>query len=210
MGAAPAGILYRSNVSENADTDIFMFGAAAAVFDGFYPGYSAESANLNTTFWSLVKMQYQNLDAGTVTLRSADPQDTPIINFNFFAEGGEHDLQALSEGIQFVLDVMADTPAPYGPYKVIVPDPSVDVKQAIMDQAYSHHAAGTCRIGLNEADSCVDSRFKVHGVDGLRVVDASVFPKAMGAFPILPTFLVGTKASDIILQDASGGNSTMM
>ncbi|KAF2658116.1 GMC oxidoreductase [Lophiostoma macrostomum CBS 122681] len=209
MGAAPAGMLYRSSVSENADTDLFLFGAAAAVFDGYFPGFSTESASLNTSFWSIVKMQYQNLDAGTVTLRSADPQDTPLINFNYFTEGRDHDLQALFEGVQFVLGVMADTPPPYGPYKVIVPDPSVDIKQAIMNQAFSHHAAGTCKIGLDDTDSCVDSRFRVHGVDGLRVVDASVFPKAMGGFPILPTFLVSTKASDLILQDATVGNATI-
>ncbi|KAJ4291129.1 hypothetical protein N0V90_010327 [Kalmusia sp. IMI 367209] len=201
LGAAPAGMLYRSSVSENADTDLFLFGAAAALFDGYFPGFSSVRAPLNTSFWSVVKMQYQN-HAGTVTLRSADPQDTPIINFNYFSEGRDHDLQALSEGIQFVLDVLDNTPPPYGPYKVLLPDPKLDMGQAIMDQAFSHHACGTCRIGLNDTDSCVDSRFRVHGVDGLRVVDASVFPRTPGGFPILPTFLVGTKAADILLQDA--------
>ena len=201
MGAAPAGMLHRSSVSENSDTDLFHFGAAAALFDGYFPGFSAVQAPGNTSFWSVVKMQYQNY-AGTIRLRSTDPQDTPIINFNYFSEGGDHDLQALSEGVQFVLDVYKNTPAPYGPYKVILPDPEVDLKQAIMNQAYSHHACGSCRIGLGEENSCVDGKLRVHGVEGLRVVDASVFPRTPGGFPILPTFLVGAKASDMILQDA--------
>ncbi|KAF2440219.1 GMC oxidoreductase [Karstenula rhodostoma CBS 690.94] len=202
MGAAPAGMLYRSNVSETADADLFLFGGAGGVFEGHFPGFSNPELGPppNTSFWSVVKMQYQN-HAGTVTLRSADPQDTPIINFNFFSEGGEHDIQALSEGVQFVLDVLKDTPPPYGPYTIIRPDPSKDLKEAIMDQAFSHHAAGTCHIGLDETDSCVDSRLRVHGIDGLRVVDGSVFPKTPGGFPILPTFLVSTKASDTILLD---------
>lgn len=203
LGAAPAAMLYRSSVSENNDTDLFLFGGAGVLFEGFYPGYSTPNAPLNTSFWSVVKMQYQNR-AGTVRLRSADPQDMPIINFNYFAEGREHDLQALREGLQFVLDVYNNTPSPYGPYKVIAPDPSVDIDQAIMDQAFSHHAQSSCAIGLDATDSCVDSRFRVHGVDALRIVDASVFPIAMGGFPILPTFLISTKASDVILQDAKG------
>jgi choline dehydrogenase len=201
LGAAPVSLLYRSSVSENDDTDLFMFGGAATVFGGFYPGYSTRYSPPNSSFWSIVKMQYQNR-AGTVRLRSADPQDTPLINFNFFAEGREHDLQALREGQDFVLGVYNNTPAPYGPYSVIVPDLSVDRDQAIMDEAFSHHAQSSCPIGMNATDSCVDAQFRVHGVGSLRVVDASVFPRPMGAFPVLPTFLISEKATDLILKDA--------
>ncbi|KAF2643050.1 putative choline dehydrogenase [Massarina eburnea CBS 473.64] len=201
MGGAPASFIYRSNVSENADADIYMFGAAGAVFDGYFPGFSSAQYPPNSSFWSVVKMQTQNR-AGTVRLRSADPQDTPIINFNYFAKGRDHDLAALKEGIEVVLDVYDDTPAPYGPYQVIRPDPSIDIKQAIMDEAFSHHATSSCPIGLNYTDSCVDSKFRVHGVEGLRIVDASVFPRTPGAFPILPVFLISQKASDLLLQEA--------
>jgi len=48
----------------------------------------------------------------------------------------------------------------------------------------------------------VDSRFRVHGVEGLRVVDASTFPRIPGAFPVVPTFMISEKASDTILEDA--------
>ncbi|KAF1953449.1 alcohol oxidase [Byssothecium circinans] len=201
MGGAPASFIYRTNVSENADADVYMFGAAGAVFDGYFPGFSSAQWPANSSFWSVVKMQYQNR-AGTVKLRSADPQDTPIIDFNYFAEGHDHDLAALKEGVEFVLDVYNKTPAPYGPYKVVRPDPSIDIRQAIMDEAFSHHASSSCPIGLNVSDSCVDSKFRVHGVEGLRIVDASVFPRTPGAFPVLPVFLISEKASDVLLQDA--------
>jgi choline dehydrogenase len=200
---APAAFLYRSSVSENNDSDIFMFGGAGVVFDGFFPGYATAGHPLNSSFWSLVKMQNQNT-AGTVRLRSADPQDTPIINFRYFAEGREHDLQALREATEFMLARYNETSSPYGPYTVISPDLSIDFDQATMDQTYSHHAQSSCAIGLNDTDSCVDSCFRVHGVDALRIVDASVFPRPMGGFPILPTFLIGTKASDVILQELNG------
>ena len=201
LGAAPAAFLFRSSVSENNDTDVFLFGGAGVVFDGFYPGYSTPRRPLNSSFWSLVKMQYQNT-AGTVRLRSADPQDMPLINFRYFAEGRKHDLQALREAMEFMLARYDETAPPYGPYTVINPDPSIDINQAIMDQTFSHHAQSSCAIGMNDTDSCVDSRFRVHGVDALRIVDASVFPRPMGGFPVLPTFLIGTKASHVILEDA--------
>lgn len=202
IGAAPASILYRSSVSEDNDSDLFFFGAAGVVFEGYYPLFSQGQFPPNSSFWSVVKMQSQNR-AGTVRLRSADPQDTPIINFNYFAEGRDHDLTALREGQQFVLDVYNSTPAPYGPYTVIKPDPTLDIDQATMNEVFSHHASSSCPIGLNDTDSCVDSSFRVHGIDGLRVVDASVFPRVPGGFPILPTFMISEKASDLIMQDAA-------
>lgn len=207
IGAAPVGMLRRSSVSENADTDLFYFGAAGVVFDGYYPGYSQTQHPPTSLFWSAVKMQSQNY-AGNIRLRSADPQDTPIINFNYFAEGREHDLQALAEGVEMVLDVVNATEPPFGPFTVIHPDPALPVEQAIMDQAFSHHATSTCVMGpVNDTqNSCVDNRFRVHGIDGLRVVDASIFPRVPGAFPVLPTFLISEKAFDAILDDAVEGN----
>ncbi|KAF2269262.1 alcohol oxidase [Lojkania enalia] len=203
QGAAPVGMLRRSSVSENADADLFYFGAAGAVFEGHYPGFSSHRYPPSSFFWSAVKMQTQNR-AGTVRLRSTDPQDVPDISFNFFQEGAEHDLQALSEGVQFVLDVFNQTQPPWGPYRVINPNPEVELRQAIMDQAFSHHASSSCPMGpTNSSSSCVDSRFKVIGIDGLRVVDASVFPRVPGAFPILPTFMISEKATDVIMEDAS-------
>jgi choline dehydrogenase len=194
-------MLYRSSVSKNNDTNLFLFGGAATVFEVYFPGFSSSRSTLNASFWSIVKMQSENR-AGTVRLRSADPQDTPIVNFNYFAEGREHDLQALREGLKFVLNVYNNTPPPYGPFKIITPNLSIDINQAIMDQAFSHHVQSSCPMGVDATKSCVDSRFRVHGVASLKIVDASVFSRPMGAFPILPTFLISTKASDVILQDA--------
>jgi choline dehydrogenase len=204
IAAAPVSMLLRSSVSENEDADLFYFGASGTVFDGYFPGFSSAHYPLTSFFWSVVKMQSQNR-AGTVRLRSSDPQDTPIISFNYFAEGRDHDIQALTEGIEFVLSVFNNTDSPYGPYTTVIPDPNVEIGQAIMDQAFSHHATSSCPIGPdgNTEGSVVDSRFRVHGTRGLRVVDASVFPRVPGGFPILPTFMVGEKASGIILEDAS-------
>jgi choline dehydrogenase len=66
-----------------------------------------------------------------------------------------------------------------------------------------HHASCTCAIGADTDPMAVlDSRFRVRGVSGLSVVDASVFPKILGYFVALPTYMVSQKASEVIIADA--------
>ncbi|KAF4980221.1 hypothetical protein FZEAL_3732 [Fusarium zealandicum] len=201
-GAAPLGLLYRSSVSETEESDLFMFGAAGAVFRGYFPGYSTEQFPPTSWFWSVVKMQTGN-QAGTVTLRSSDPRQAPEINLNFFAEQGDRDLTAIQEGIEHTLSIFNATGEPYAPFTIVEPNPDIDMKQAIMDEAFSHHVTSSCRMGpAGDRDYCVDPEFRVNGVEGLRVVDASIFPRSPGGFPAAPTFVISQKAFKVILQDA--------
>lgn len=199
-GAAPIGLLYRSSVSETDYSDLFFFGAAGVVFRGYFPGFSTYNAPPTSWFWSVVKMQTGNT-AGTVKLRSANPKDAPSINLNFFEEQGERDLQALQEGIEHTLRAFNATGEPYAPYKQVEPRPDIDMKQAIKDETFSHHVTSSCRMGpAGDKDYCVDSNFKVNGVEGLRVVDASIFPRNPGGFPVAPTFVISQKAFKAITQ----------
>lgn len=199
-GGAPLCIWYRSSVSESEEADLFFFGAAGAEFRGHFPGFSRESVPPSTFFWTMVKMQVGN-DAGTVKLRSANPRDTPLIDFNFFAKQEEQDLQAMAEGAQFAFDVFDAVGAPYTPYEVVEPPPGVDFEQGFKDHAFSHHVSSTCRMGpKDDPDYCVDSEFKVNGVEGLRVVDGSVFPQTPGAFPVGPVFTISRKAFHVIMD----------
>ncbi|KFY12491.1 hypothetical protein V491_06772, partial [Pseudogymnoascus sp. VKM F-3775] len=78
------------------------------------------------------------------------------------------------------------------------------VKQFIMNEAWGHHASCSCPIGPDgDPKAVLDSRFRVHGVSNLRVVDASVFPRIPGFFIILPIFMISEKATDVILEDIS-------
>lgn len=200
-GGTPACFLYRSSQSQDADADLFVFGSPNTHFPGFYPGYSTDFDALQTErshYWSIVKMQVNN-KAGNITLRSADPRQAPIINFNFMEEGAEEDLQAISEATQMVIDSFIAVRTPWYPFEVVLPPPDLDMKQAIKDHVYSHHVTSSCRMGpKDDPEYCVDSEFKVNGVDGLRVVDGSVFPRTPGGFPVGPIFVISQKAFHVI------------
>lgn len=93
------------------------------------------------------------------------------------------------------------------------PGGSPALAEWIAHEAWGHHASGTCRIGadpwranvtdLNDKEAVLDSRFRVHGVRGLRAVDASVFPTIPGYFVAVPIYLVSEKAADTILDELS-------
>ncbi len=93
-----------------------------------------------------------------------------------------------------------------------IPDDSPELEEWIKTQAWGHHASCTCRMGadqwredpasLTDPMAVVDSRFRVHGVQNLRVVDASVFPRIPGYFILAPILMLSEKAADVLLEDA--------
>ncbi|KAL2860086.1 hypothetical protein BJX68DRAFT_261056 [Aspergillus pseudodeflectus] len=191
---------WKSSASWDEDADlIYLSSAGVGGMGGFYPGYSNRSFAPRQWNTPLVKMQTSNA-AGTVKLRSKDPREAPAINFNYFSQNAERDLQALVEGVEFLFSVFDEVGIPY---RVLAPDPKVGMRQDIMDKAHSHHATSSCRMGpAGHRGYCVDSKFRVNGVDSLRVVDASVLPRVPGAMPNGPTFTISHKAYEAILQDA--------
>ncbi|MEO5785363.1 MAG: GMC oxidoreductase [Casimicrobiaceae bacterium] len=83
------------------------------------------------------------------------------------------------------------------------PGPAVNTDEQLADYvrntAWGHHASCSCPIGAIENGGVLDSRFAVHGIRGLRVVDASVFPRIPGFFIASAVYMVGEKAADTIL-----------
>ncbi|RBR17956.1 hypothetical protein FVER53590_00262 [Fusarium verticillioides] len=195
------GAVWRSNQSWDNDSDLmFLSSPGLSGLVGFYPGYSTgERAGNDPAEWmhAVVKMQTSN-SAGTVRLNSSDPRIRPNINFNYFTESAERDLDAIVEGIEMLKRAFDATGVPY---TQLSPDPE-NLRQSIQDLAFSHHASSTCAIGADDdEDSCVDSRFRVRGVDNLRVVDASVFPRSPGGMPNGPTWTISRKAFETLLED---------
>ncbi|XXH01053.1 hypothetical protein Hte_007404 [Hypoxylon texense] len=210
------GRVFRSSVASPDDgggPDVFV-GGAPAFFDGYYPGYSLRAtADHRVWTWLTLKAHSRNR-AGTVTLASADPRDTPAVAFRSFAgeDDGDADVQAVYEGVRYGLAAFGDlVPLDLdGPsFARVWPSPA-DVstedqwKQFIRDEAWGHHASCTCPIGGDEDDAAVlDSEFRVRGVRGLRVVDASVFPRIPGTYIALPIYMVSEKAADVIIAAAA-------
>jgi choline dehydrogenase len=192
-------LTWRSSVSWDEDADLFFLSAAGWGSSGFYPGFSRRQPAPLMWGSSIVRMQTAN-PSGSIRLRSRDPRQAPEINFNFFAENAETDLQALAEGVSLIMRALDNAGLPY---TVVSPNPEVEMRQSLIDEAFSHHASSSCRMGpAGDQNSCVDSRFRVNGVDNLRVVDASVFPRVPGAMPNGPTFTMSRKAYKVILEDA--------
>jgi choline dehydrogenase len=178
-------------------------------FQGYFPTYSDLFAkNLNYLTWAVLKAHTNNR-AGEVTLRSADPRDVPNINFRYFEEGtddGGEDLDSVVDGIKFVRQLTAKLKregfiaAEELPGEECQSDEQL--KDFIRKSAWGHHASCSCAIGPREQNGVLDSNFRVHGTQGLRVVDASVFPRIPGFFIVSSVYMIGEKAVDAILADA--------
>ena len=205
--ATNGAVLTMFNRSRRADSlpDLFCM-ALLAQFKGYFPNYSALfRSSLNYLTWVILKAHTRNRK-GTVTLRSTDPRDTPRINFHYFEEGGDEDLDAVVEGIQFVRGLteklqqnglVVSEEIPGAECKSID-----DLKTFVRNHAWGHHASCTCAIGPREQNGVLDSNFRVHGTQGLRVVDASVFPRIPGFFIVSSVYMIGEKAADAILAHA--------
>ena len=202
---AVIAVIKRSSESK-LEPDLFLF-AVPGYFAGYHPGYSSDHIHEKHWFtWVLLKAHTNNT-AGEVLLRSGNPRDTPSVNFHYFDEGNDphgDDLDSVVAGIDFVRRITARSASLC---MEVIPGPQVQSRAAlgqfVKDNAWGHHACGTCKIGAADDKSAVlDSRFRVKGTTGLRVVDASVFPKIPGFFIVSAIYMIAEKASDLILDDA--------
>lgn len=137
---------------------------------------------------------------GEVRLRSANPTDKPALHFNYFAE--QHDLQELVEGVRKTRELVAQSAFDSLRGKELTPGPTVqtdkDIARWILSASETDfHPCGTCRMG-HGADAVVDDRFRVRGIDGLRVVDASIMPAITSANLNAPTQMIAARAADMI------------
>ena len=76
---------------------------------------------------------------------------------------------------------------------------AMQIKDHIRETAWGHHACGTCAMKPEDQEGVVDSTFKVYGIDRLRIVDASVFPRIPGFFIVTSVYMIAEKAADVIL-----------
>jgi len=194
-------VFRRSPVAEGPP-DLFCM-ALLARFEGYYPGYSqAFATDLNYLTWVVLKGHTRNR-AGEVTLRSTDPRDIPYVNFHYFEEGADQDLKAVVDGIRFVRKLTALLKQQEIIHEEVLPgkdlDSDEDLRTFVRNNAWGHHASCTCAIGPRENNGVLGGDFRVHGTDGLRVVDASVFPRIPGFFIVSAIYMIAEKAAEVIL-----------
>jgi choline dehydrogenase len=139
---------------------------------------------------------------GEVWLRSAAAQDAPRILFNLFKE--RSDVDRAIRGLKVIRDIYHREPLRSLITDEILPGENVvsdaDLEKFIRDTgAITQHAVGTCKMGIDSDPlAVVDASLKVRGVEGLRVIDASVMPDVPGGNTNAPTIMIAEKGADLI------------
>jgi choline dehydrogenase-like flavoprotein len=135
---------------------------------------------------------------GTITLVDRDARTPPVVDPNYL--DSETDLATLRKGIEFGLDIgkkMMGKTKNLEP--VLVPKDSEDVDEFITKYVTgAYHLTSTCRMATRDDGGVVDQSLRVYGVKGLRVADASIFPRLVGVKPQATIVLVGEMCAEII------------
>jgi choline dehydrogenase len=143
---------------------------------------------------------------GQVRLRSADFREAPLIQPNYLSH--ETDREVVVNGLRRARAVFATEPMQRVVQAELLPGPDVHTDDELLDYARQYgvtgyHVSGTCRMGpAADKRAVVDANLKVHGLDGLRVIDASVMPTIPSANICAATMMVAEKAADLLLASA--------
>lgn len=140
---------------------------------------------------------------GEVKLKSTDPRDSALIDPRFLSD--ERDLPILVKGAQIQQRIMESKPFDgirgKQLYTTSADDPASLVADIRNRADTQYHPVGTCKMGSDDM-AVVDARLRVRGVEGLRVVDASIMPTLIGGNTNAPTIMIGEKGADLIREEA--------
>ncbi|MCA3120748.1 MAG: GMC family oxidoreductase N-terminal domain-containing protein, partial [Rhodocyclaceae bacterium] len=154
--------------------------------------------------FSIVARLLRPLSRGRVAIRSSDPLEPPMIQPGYLTH--EADAPILLEGLKAARRMMSQPSI--GRYLEAEHDPGPSCRSDadLLDHirlrgGISYHPVGTCRMGSDD-EAVVDARLRVHGVPGLRVVDASIMPTLVSGNTNAPTFMIAEKGADLIREEA--------
>jgi choline dehydrogenase len=142
---------------------------------------------------------------GTIHVTSADPRKPPAITFNFLSAPVDAELTV--KAIRIARSIMTAPAMKALQMTEQKPGPERQSPEAIIEWVKAagettYHPVGTCKMG-NDAMAVVDARLRVHGIKGLRVADASIMPTLTSGNTNAPSIMIGEKAADMMLSDAS-------
>lgn len=198
-GISEAALFMHSEGNLDVEPDLLFFFDDRPVLP---PGYARVDSGF-TGFTGLTHPQ----NRGSVALRSLDPTDAPILRMNYLQS--QSDVQKLVAGIQFLRNLFHSSPFDEFRGEEIAPGVELQSDEALVAYVREvcgtmYHPVGTCKMGTDPM-AVVDPELRVHGVKGLRVVDASIMPTITTGNTNAPTIMIGEKAADLI--KAAGGNT---
>ena len=151
-------------------------------------------------------LQMRPESAGHIELKSADMRDYPAIHPNYLATKLDQD--TIVAGIRIARNIARHEPLASVITEEYTPGPDIsdDDDAAILNWARDtattiYHPTGTCKMG-HDPMAVVDDRLRVHGIEGLRVADASIMPQIVSGNTNAPAIMIGEKCSDLVLADA--------
>jgi choline dehydrogenase len=143
---------------------------------------------------------------GSVHVKHLDTSKPPEIRANYLSH--EHDVSTMLAALRMIRKVAAQPALAQHIVRETRPGPEAADDDALLDHVRktgqtSYHPIGTCRMG-NDREAVVDATLRVHGIEGLRVCDASIMPTMVGSNTNGPSVMIGEKASDLVLAAAGG------
>ena len=194
-----AGGFVRMNPAAPAPEVQFHFGPDFFVMHGFHPleghGYTILPGLVGTR------------SRGELRLQSADPLAPPAIDPRILSD--ERDMEGMLFALKLARKIAtADALAPYRGAEEL-PGPEVKSDDELRDYLRRftitiYHPVGTCKMGAaSDRSAVVDTRLRVHGLEGLRVADASMMPTIINANTNAPCIMIGERAADFIKEDHS-------
>jgi choline dehydrogenase len=144
---------------------------------------------------------------GSCLIRSADPLAAPVIRANAYSADG--DLETMLSGVKVIRHLVSQPALAAITVEELAPGPSVQSDEALIEDFRNrsgtvYHPCGTVRMGRSIGTAAVDARLRVHGIDGLRVADASVFPFVISGNTNAAVMMVAARAAAMILEDRQG------
>lgn len=141
---------------------------------------------------------------GHLQLRSPDPLQAPVIHANSLSTA--HDLREMTEATLFLRALSAQPALAAVIERELLPGPQATTHEALVEDIRQRagtvfHPVSTCRMGPDPRDAVVDARLRVHGLQGLRVIDASAFPALTSGNTNAPTLMLAEKGASMVLAD---------
>lgn len=146
---------------------------------------------------------------GSVTLKSKSPVDFPVVDPRYYTDSNDEDIEVIYEGIKYIINMTNTEPLQRIGARVVGYAPGCEHLKEESDREYwycaikhltstLYHPIGTTRMGISPKNSVVDSKLKVHNMEGLRVVDSGVIPEIIAGHPLAAILMIAEKISDDI------------